>query len=251
MLWRVLPRLGYATMGLVYATIGIIAARIAFLGERDRLAGMHGALAALLRQRDGRSILLAVAAGLACFAVWRVIQAFSARGGLLARAGWAITAIGYAALAWTAVSLVLRLPAGEPFEHIGVGRLLPYPAGRFALRIAAAILIVVGVVAVVQGVRGRLPQWLSGAGFHRGMRPFTSRLARFGLAARGIVAIVMGWLLLRAVANFNPREAGEIGGSLRFLSRSPGGPLVLGVIALGLIAYGVSMWVVAISRRPA
>jgi hypothetical protein len=72
-----------------------------------------------------------------------------------------------------------------------------------------------------------------------------------GLAARGIVAVVMGSLLLRAVADFNPREAGEIGGSLRVLSRSPGGPLVMGVVALGLISYGVAMWAVALSRRPA
>ena len=250
MLRRLLARVGYAAMGLVYATIGIIAARIAFLGTRGRLAGMHGALSTLLRQPEGRGILSGVAAGLACFAVWRLLQTFSGHGGWIARAGWAVTAIGYAALAWTAASLVLRLPAGEPVHHIGVGRLLPYPAGRAALRAAAAILIVTGVVAVVQGASGRLPRWLSGAGFFRAMRPWVHRLARFGLAARGIVAVVMGWLLLRAVEDFNPREAREIGGSLRFLSDSPGGPLVMGVVALGLLAYGISMWAVAASRRP-
>ena len=248
---RLLPRVGYAAMGLVYVTIGIIAARIAFLGARDRLAGMHGALSVLLRQWEGRWVLSGVAAGLACFAVWRTIQTFSGKGGLIARAGWAITAIGYAALAWTAASLVLRLPRGEPVSRIGLGRLLGYPAGRLALLVAAGILAVVGVVAVFQGVTGRLPRWLSGAGVFRTMRPFTLRLARFGLAARGVVAVVMGWLLLRAVADFNPLEAREVGGSLVFLSQSPGGPLVMGVVALGLIAYGISMWAVALSRRPA
>lgn len=238
-------------MGLVYMTVGAGAARIAFLGARGRLAGLHGALAVLLRQWEGRLVLTAVAAGLACFAVWRVIQTFTRRAGLFIRAGWAITAIGYGALAWTAVGLLLRLPAGESFERIGVGRLLPYPAGRLTLRVAAGILILVGALAVVQGVSGRLPRWLSGAGFHRAMRPWTSKLARFGLAARGIVGIAMGWLLLRAVAHFNPREASEIGGSLQFLSHSPGGPFVMGVVALGLISYGIAMWSVAISRRPA
>src|SRR5437016_281120 len=184
---RVLPRVGYAAMGLVYVTIGIIAARIAFLGARDHLAGMHRALTVLLRQNEGRWVLSGVAAGLACFAVWRAIQTFSGSGGLIARAGWAITAIGYAALAWTAASLVLRLPRGEPVSRIGIGRLLPYPAGRAALLIAAGILVIVGVVALVQGATGRLPRWLSGAA----MRPFTWRMARFGLASRGIVAIVM------------------------------------------------------------
>ena len=71
------------------------------------------------------------------------------------------------------------------------------------------------------------------------------------IATRGIVGIVMGFLLLRAVANFDPREVREIGGSLRVLSQSPGGPIVMGVVALGLLSYGLAMWAVSLSRRPA
>lgn len=251
MLRQVLPRVGYSAVGLLYATIGFIAARIAFLGARDHVAGMHRALSVLLLQGRGRWILTAVAAALACFALWRVMQTFSGRGGLITRAGWAITAIGYGALAWTAMGLLLQFPRGARFERIGVGTLFPYPAGRLALRVAAVILIVTGIIAVVQGASGRLPRWLAGAGFQRATRRFTRSLARAGLAARGIVAVVMGYLLLRAVADFNPREAGEIGGSLRVLSRSPGGPLLMGIVALGLVSYGVAMWAVAASRRPA
>jgi hypothetical protein len=238
-------------MGLVYATVGFVAARIAFLRARGRVAGLHGALSFLLGQKEGRRIVTGVAVGLGCFAVWRTIQTFSARGGMITRAGWAITAIGYAALAWTAAALVLRLPRGESFERIGVGRLLPHPAGRIALQAVAAILIVTGFVAVVQGITGRLPQWLARPGHSYAVRRWALQVARLGLAARGIVAVVMGYLLLRAVANFDPREAREIGGSLRVLSQSPGGPLLMGIVALGLISYGAAMWAVAIARRPA
>ncbi|HJW13121.1 MAG TPA: DUF1206 domain-containing protein [Thermoanaerobaculia bacterium] len=251
MLRHVLPRLGYAAVGLLYATVGLVAARIAFLGAKDRMAGMRGALAVLLRQPEGRAIVIAVAAGLGCFSAWRLIQIFTWRGGFITRAGWAITALGYAALAWTAVGLLLHLPRGDRFERIGIGELLPSPAGRTALRLAAGILLVAGVVAVVQGATGRLPRWLAAARSHRTMRGFVLRLARFGLAARGVVGIVMGYLLLRAVEDFNPREAREIGGSLRVLSQSPGGPLLLGVVALGLVSYGLAMWAVSLSRRPA
>ena len=251
MLRQVLPRAGYVAVGLLYATIGVVAARIAFLGAKDRVAGMHGSLSVLLRQPEGSAILIGLAAGLACFSVWRFIQTFTARGDVIARAGWAITAIGYAALTWTAVGLLLRFPRGENFERIGVGMLLPHPAGRGALRLAAAILIVAGVVAIVQGATGRLPRWLAAAGSRRPGKRIALRAARFGLAARGVVGIVTGWLLLRAVATFDPMQVREIGGSLRFLSQSAGGPLLMGVVALGLVSYGLAMWAVALSRRPA
>ena len=248
---RVLPRVGYAAVGLLYATIGFVAARIAFLGARDRATGMHAALTVLLRQPEGRTILTAVAVGLACFAAWRLIQTFTFRGDFITRIGWAITAIGYAALTWTAVGVLLRFPRGENFERMGVGMLLPSPLGRGLLRLVGAILIVAGIVAVVQGVLGRLPRWLRAAGQRRPLKELALRIARFGLAARGVVGIVMGWLLLKAVATFNPRVAREIGGSLKFLSESAGGPILMGVVALGLVSYGVAMWAVAVSRRPA
>jgi len=164
MVRHVLPRVGYSAVGLLYATIGVVAARIAFLGAKDRAAGMDGSLAVLFRQQEGRTILAVVAGGLACFAAWRLIQTFTFQGDFITRVGWAITAIGYAALTWTAIGLLLRFPRGENFERMGVGMLLPSPLGRGALRLAAAILIVVGVVAIFQGVTGRLPRWLRAAG---------------------------------------------------------------------------------------
>src|SRR5262245_58151680 len=185
MLRQVLPRVGYSAVGLLYATIGVVAARIAFLGAEDRAAGMRGALTVLLRQPEGRSILIGVAAGLACFAGWRLIQTFTLRGDFITRAGWAITAIGYAALTWTAIGLLLRFPRGENFERMGVGMLLPSPLGRGALWLAAAVLIVVGVVAIFQGVTGRLPRWLRAAGQRRPLKKVALRIARFGLSARG------------------------------------------------------------------
>src|SRR5262249_59646681 len=178
---------------------------------------------------------------------WRLIQTFTFQGDFITRVGWAITAIGYAALTWTAIGLLLRFPRGENFERMGVGMLLPSPLGRGALRLAAAILIVVGVVAIFPGVTGRLPRWLRAAGQRRPLKKVALRIARFGLSARGVVGIVMGWLLLKAVATFNPRVAKEIGGSLKFLSHSAGRPILMGGVALGLLSYLLAMWAVAFS----
>jgi Domain of Unknown Function (DUF1206) len=252
MLRQVLPRVGYAVVGLLYVTVGFLAARIALLGSRDRVAGMEGALRTLLSQTEGAWIVAAMAAGLLAFAIWRLMQTFSARkAGFLRRAGWFVTAAGYGILAVTAVRLLLRARGGFPLRRVGLDWLLASAPGRIALQVAGVILIVAGLVAVFQGISGRLPAWLAETGTARTRTAF-SRLARIGLAARGIVGGVMGFLLVKAVADHDPREVMEIGGSLREIShRSPAGPLLMGVVALGLLFYGFAMWAVAASRRPA
>jgi len=252
MLRQVLPRVGYAAVGLLYVTVGFVAARIAFLGSRDRVAGMHGALRVLLNQMEGVWIVAAMAAGLLAFAVWRCIQTFSARRvNFLTRTGWFIAAVGYGALAITAVRLLLRARGGFPVRRAGLDWVLASPVGRIALQVAGIILIVAGLVALVQGVSGRLPGWLASAGRGR-TRTAALRLARIGLSARGIVGALMGFLLLRAVADHDPFEVVEIGGSLREIShQSPMGPLLMGVVAVGLFFYGIAIWTVAASRRPA
>jgi hypothetical protein len=252
MLRHVLPRVGYAAVGLLYITVGFLAARIAFLGSRDRVSGMQGALRTLLSQTEGAWIVGAMAAGLLAFAIWRLMQTFAARrASFILRAGWFVTAVGYAILAVTAVRLVLRARGGFPLHRVGLDWLLASPAGRIALQVAGVVLIVAGLVALFQGVSGRLPAWLAKAGTARTRTAF-SRLARIGLAARGIVGGVMGFFLLKAVADHDPREVVEIGGSLREISHgSAAGPLLMGVVALGLLFYGFAMWAVAASRQPA
>lgn len=54
---------------------------------------------------------------------------------------------------------------------------------------------------------------------------------------------------MQAALHSNPNEARGLGGALQTLSRQPFGPYILGTVALGLIAYGTFMFVVARYRR--
>jgi hypothetical protein len=252
MLRHVLPRIGYAAVGLLYVTVGLAAARIAFLGSRDRVAGMRGALRLLVQRPEGPWLVGGVAVGLIGFAAWRTIQTFSSRrADLIARAGWLAAAIGYGVLGVTALKLLARVRDGGPdFTRAGLGWLLASAVGRPALMVAGAILVIAGLVAVWQGASGRLPRWLRSIGYGRATKTLASRLARIGLAARGVVGLAIGYFLIRAVEDLDPREVREIGGSLRELKALPLGPVIMGLVAVGLVFYGVAMWAVALSRRP-
>jgi hypothetical protein len=76
MIIQIGARLGYAVRGLIFAIIGVLALLAAGGGQKQAV-GTQGALELLLAQPFGRALLWLVAAGLFCFAIWRVIQAIS------------------------------------------------------------------------------------------------------------------------------------------------------------------------------
>jgi hypothetical protein len=65
------------------------------------------------------------------------------------------------------------------------------------------------------------------------------QIGRFGIAARGVVFGIIGLFLIVAALRHNPGEAKGLGGALQELIEKPYGPALLGVIAIGFIAYGI------------
>jgi hypothetical protein len=91
----------------VYVTIGAIAFQAA-TGKATSPADQVGAIATLGRLPSGRIILWVILVGLAAYALWGVIRAVldplrkgSDTSGLLARAGYLISAVTYAFFAFT------------------------------------------------------------------------------------------------------------------------------------------------------
>ena len=65
------------------------------------------------------------------------------------------------------------------------------------------------------------------------------RLSRFGFAALGLVLLLVGGFLVLAAWTSTPDRALGLGDALALLLQQPAGRLSLGVVALGLAAYGV------------
>ena len=60
---------------------------------------------------------------------------------------------------------------------------------------------------------------------------------------------VIGAFLVQAAVQTDPEKAIGLGGALRTLARQPFGPYVLGTVAVGLVAYGAFMFVMARYRK--
>jgi hypothetical protein len=74
-------------------------------------------------------------------------------------------------------------------------------------------------------------------------------IGRAGLAARGVVLLLIGWFLAHAALQADAGEVRGLGGSLRALEGESYGPVLLGVVAVGLVAYGLYQFVRARYRR--
>jgi Domain of Unknown Function (DUF1206) len=70
-------------------------------------------------------------------------------------------------------------------------------------------------------------------------RKAVERLGQVGGIARGAVFATAGIFLVVAAVNANPGQAKGIDSALRALARTPLGPWLLVLVALGLVTFGV------------
>ena len=71
-----------------------------------------------------------------------------------------------------------------------------------------------------------------------GKRAFTA-IGVFGHLARMVVFGLVGYGLIKAAINYDPHSAIGLDGALNKLSHESYGPVLLGVVAAGLIAFAL------------
>jgi hypothetical protein len=69
--------------------------------------------------------------------------------------------------------------------------------------------------------------------------PWAERFARLGLAARGVLYIVIGILVFRVAFGHSEDQASQ-NGALQEIAAQPGGQILVWIVAIGLIGY--SLW---------
>lgn len=251
-----LARLGYAARGTVYLIIGLLALTAA-TSRGGGATGSRGALLTLLTQPLGYLLLAAVGLGLFGFGLWRVTQSLLDADGhgtgtraLVERAAQAVSAVVHFGLALFAASILLglRRAAGDDEQAVvdWTRLLLAQPFGRWLVGLAGLVVIGAAIGMAIKAWKLAFMRRLScDPEVARWVRP----LGRLGYAARGLVFLILGSFLIVAAYHADPNEAHGLGGSLLAVRDQPFGPVLFGIAALGLMAFGAFGFVEARYRR--
>jgi hypothetical protein len=242
--FEVLSRAGFVARALVYGIIGVLAVKLA-AGQGGKLTNQQGALHTVAHQPFGKVLLTLVAIGLGGYGLWRLVRAALGHGPEGTDSGFDRVAalasgIVYAGLCGLAVEILLGAGGGgagnAKKQTAGV---FGWPAGVWIVGLAGAVLI---GVAFYQGYRGISKKFLDDsktAEMSPRVKEWISLLGTVGHLARMIVFGLIGIFLIKAAVNYNPRAAVGLDGALAKILHRSYGPLALGIVAAGLVAFAL------------
>jgi len=244
---RFLERLGYAARGSLYTVMGLLALGIALSVGGGKTTDLSGSLMVLIANPYGKLVLIVMAIGLAAYSLWGFIRAIydplhrgSTASGYMARLGFVTSAVSYGAI----VILALQILAGSggasgDSTKTTIASILNHPGGGPLTIVIGIIAIGVGLGQFLEAYRATFKKDLKGAEMSERERTIVVRLGRFGMFARGVIFLVIGWFLVQAGLHHDPGQVQGFGGAFMFLLGQPFGRVLLGIVALGFVALGL------------
>ncbi len=255
-----LARFGFVAKGLLWAVVALVAIEVA-RGDRRKAQGEEGAIGELARQPFGEILLIALAVGLAGYALWRVRIALlgppgeSGASAAAERVGSVVLALSYAALCLYTVRFLTQSDEGGGGSG-GSGD--PDSVTRSLLDEPYGVALVIGIGLVLLGVaayeaykaisRSFLDDLETGR-----MSASEKKAATFlGTAGNGGLAVISalaGVFMIKAAIEHDPKEAIGLDGALQELVSQKLGPFLLGATAACLLLYAAYCLVEARYRK--
>lgn len=239
-----LARAGLVARGVVYGVIGVLALKLALGEGGGRSESQQGALKTIAQGPFGKVLLVLVALGLFGYAVWRLTRAALGHGAESRedgkeRVGGAVAGLAYAGLFFVAVKILVGSGSGgSGGSQRATGGVLDWPGGQVLVAVAGLVLL---GVAAHQAYKGLARKFLEEAKTGQMREQVKRSYTALGVAshlARAVVFALIGYGVIRAAIEYDADKATGLDGTLAKVAQAPYGPVLLGLVAVGLLAFG-------------
>ena len=241
-------RFGMAAKGAVYCLIGVLTAMAAF-GQGGQKSGSKGALQYLAQQSYGQVLLVIMGIGLLGYVFWRMYQVFYNPGefednlkGYGKRIGYFISGLIYGGLAYYS----FKLAFGSSSSGGSGGMMGGIMSGSNGDTIAIIIGIGMAIKAIYDLYRaysGKFREEVEEAGMDQKEQKLLINAGKFGHTARGIVLGLMAYLTLKSGLSSGSNVKTQTD-AFSYI-QAEFGSIALGIVAIGLVGYGVYMLIKA------
>ena len=253
--YAVVARTGLVAKGVSFALVGALAIKLA-IGNGGKATSRQGALQSLAHHSFGKVVLVLLAGGFAAYALWRFIQAYAERSGdgngeeeakaWGKRAGYVGRGLIYASLTYSTVKIIAGSGGGQSQDakaHKSTAMVLSWPGGQWIVGIAGLCLIGAAFWNLYRGLTRKFEDKWRARSLSPAWHAWGGRAGVVGHVARFVVFGLIGIFVAKAAIDYKPKDAIGLDGALQKLAYASYGPFLLGLTALGLVAYGVFCFV--------
>lgn len=244
---RWLERLGFIIRGVIYFVIGLLALQLA-MGAGGAATDPTSAIQVIGHQPGGKILLAVIAVGLVGYSLWGFVRAIfdplnrgKDASGLVDRTAFLFSGVAYGLLLVPTIEAFFSLPGGFAQGNTnGVwSSLMAGPLGKWVLVAIGIVWVVVGIVMLYIAYTARFLRDLKTNSMKEGEVKTATWLGKIGYTARGIVFSLIGILILKPVFAGGSGQAQGFDSALAALAYTPYGELSLGLVATGLILFGI------------
>jgi len=243
---KALARVGLVAYGVVYLLMGGLALQLAWSPGPTKSPDPSGAFRTLAEQPLGNVLLWLVAVGLVALGLWQTSEVVwghrnvegAKRVRKQASSGvWALIYSGLGVRSGLVAAGYGAVSSDSPQKAtIGV---LAWPGGRSVVITTGLVIVIVGLLAAIKGVRKSFSEEIDTSALSPAARKGVRRLGQVGYIAKGTALGLVGGLLGYAAWTFDWKKASGLDGALQAVLAQPFGRWLLSAMAVGFLAFGL------------
>lgn len=248
--------LGYGAKGIIYLSIGISAIQAAIISNREA-SGTYLTLALITDKPLGKLFVCFIAIALTGYVLRRLLQVILMSGhdnpwcfkSIFQRLGYIVSGMSYAGVAYSALNIVFRVGEYDDTTQDIVDELFEQAWGEWLILLGGILVTTIGLGYIYGAYTGSYVSEFNRDDIHHRLDKWATRMGKLGVAARGIAFVLSGIFLIQAAIFGNSKLAGGMQNVLQEIGSTNWGWLWLSLIGMGLICYGLYMFVATVYRR--